>query len=83
MSEPMLSPPVVVPIREEVSPTGKAVIPPALVPWVAALVTLAAGYQQLAPEFGISHPTVVGKLAGLVLGLGALFGVLSPGLRKQ
>lgn len=61
-----------------VSPTGAPVLP-AWVPGVAAaLVGLAATLQQVLP------PHTVGfQIAGIVVGIGAAFGIVSQGVRRK
>jgi hypothetical protein len=61
-----------------VSPTGAPLIPPAYVPYAAAAVAGAAVVQQVA-EPG----SVVAVIASVVLAVGAVLGIASPGLRKR
>ena len=62
----------------EVSPTGAPLIPPAYVPYAAAAVAGAAVVQQVA-EPG-STP---GIIASVLLAIGAVLGIASPGMRKR
>lgn len=62
----------------EVSPTGAPMLPPRLVPWLAALVGLAAILSQSLPPH-----TAASKVAAVIAGLGGVLGVASPGLRRQ
>lgn len=65
-------------IAKEASPTGVPVLPPAAVPWLVGLVGLATVATQTLPEH-----TVAFKVASLIVGLGGLFGLASPGLRRK
>lgn len=76
---PPYPPPVIAP---EVSPTGKALVPPKLVPYVVALVGVAAALVA-APMAGIHLPAIVTNVAALVVLLAPVFGVASPGLRGK
>lgn len=59
-----------------VSPTGAPVIPPTAVPWLVGLVGLATVATQTLPPH-----TIAFKVASIVVGLGSIFGLASPGLR--
>jgi hypothetical protein len=61
-----------------VSPTGKPVIPPKVVPWLTGLLGAAGVLVQVIP----SH-TVAFKVAAWLVSLGGMLGTLSPGARKQ
>lgn len=65
------------PLNPPVSPTGVALIPTKVVPVVAAVMAIAAAVCAMVPEHTIAY-----KAAASILALGALFGVVSPGLRK-
>lgn len=66
-----------------VSPTGKPLLPPKLVPYAATLVG-AAVITLAVPQLGlIAVPAAVLGSAKIVLGLGVIFGILSPGGRKS
>jgi hypothetical protein len=59
------------------SPTGVPVIPPKVVPWLAALVGVAGVAMQFLPAHTIGF-----KLAAGIVSLGGLVGIASPGIRK-
>ena len=61
-----------------VSPTGKPVIPQWAVIALTVLVALAAAVP-LIPGL----PPVVAVIAGVVASIGAIFGIVSPGVRTQ
>jgi hypothetical protein len=61
-----------------VSPTGAPVIPPAVVPWLVGLVGIATVVTQTVPS-----NTIGWKVASIIVGLGGMFGLASPGLRRQ
>jgi hypothetical protein len=60
-----------------VSPTGTPVIPTKVVPWLSLIFVAAMAVTQTVPSHTIAY-----KIATAVTGLGGLFGLLSPGLRK-
>ena len=62
----------------EVSPTGKPILPVALVPVLSALGAVAFAVESLTPSY-----TVAGKIAHGLVGLLSLAGLLSPGLRTK
>lgn len=64
-------------ILPEPSPTGTPLLPPAVVPWLAALVAAAYATMLLAPEH-----TIAFKIAGGIVAFGALLGIASPGIRR-
>lgn len=59
------------------SPTGTPILPPKAVPWLVALVGLASVGVATLPDYTVGH-----KVAMVIVGLGALFGIASPGLRR-
>lgn len=65
----------------EASPTGKPLISPKAVPWLALLVAAASavalGQPDLIPDTSIDQ-----TVAQIIVSLGAVFGILSPGMRK-
>lgn len=61
-----------------VSPTGQPVLPTAYVPYAAAVVAGAAVVQQMA-EPG----SVVAVVAAVLVAVGAVLGIASPGLRRK
>lgn len=61
-----------------ISPTGAPLIPVAFVPFLVAVVAIAEGLAQFLPEY-----TVGARIAHAVAGLGLVFGLASPGLRKR
>jgi hypothetical protein len=60
------------------SPTGIPIVSPKVVPWILAVVGIAAVAMQALPEHTIGY-----KVAAGIVALGALFGVASPGLRTK
>lgn len=71
------------PAVSDVSPTGKPVLPPHLVPYGVVLISVLGGIAAL-PTMGISLLPVAVTQGALVatLILGPLLGMASPGLRK-
>lgn len=66
------------PVNEpEVSPTGTPIVSPKVVPWLAALVGAAGVAVASLPPHTIGY-----KIAAGIVAFGALFGVVSPGLRR-
>jgi hypothetical protein len=63
---------------KEASPTGTPLLPPKAVPWVALLVGLAATGAAIFPA-----DSVAGKVCTVLVGLGGVLGVASPGLRRK
>jgi ribose/xylose/arabinose/galactoside ABC-type transport system permease subunit len=63
-----------------VSPTGKPLVPAAVVPYVLAVATL-AGLVLGAPQMGFALPPTVTSIATIVAALCALALGSSPGLR--
>lgn len=63
---------------DPVSPTGKPVLPVAVVPVLTAVVSLAAVGAQFLPG-----NTVFAHVCHAVLGFAAVFGIVSPGLRSK
>ena len=76
LSEPTNTPPA-----PEVSPTGKPLVPPSWVPYVASLLAL-AGAASTAPEMGVNLPPAVVLGAKVVARVATLLLGMSPGLRK-
>lgn len=70
-----MSEPVAVPV---VSPTGQPVLPNWVPAVAATLVTVAAGLQQVLPPHTLGF-----QIAGVVVALGAAFGIVSQGARKR
>jgi hypothetical protein len=66
-----------------VSPTGTPLLPPKAVPYAVAVVG-AAALLVAAPELGLPFviPMAIVGIAKIVVALGALLGIVSPGLRK-
>lgn len=64
------------PLPDE-SPTGRPLIPPALVPWLTAVGALAVALEQVLPPH-----TVAAKAAHAVVAVAALLGLVSPGWRR-
>lgn len=60
-----------------VSPTGTPVLPPHVALWAAVAVALATAIQ-----FIPGVPPVVLAIAGVVISLGTILGIASPGIRK-
>lgn len=60
-----------------VSPTGKAVLSPRVVPWLIGVCTLAAAGVATFPEHTWAY-----RISAAVAGLCALGGMASPGLRR-
>lgn len=65
----------------EPSPTGTPVLPPNVVRYVAPCIAVAAAIT-MGPEAGIVLPAVVLTVAKLVVLVGTVLGVVSPGWRK-
>lgn len=63
---------------QPVSPTGKPVLPPVVVPVVTAVVALASLGAQFLPG-----NTVASHICHSLMGFAALFGIISPGLRAK
>lgn len=64
--------------QPESSPTGKPLLPPAVVPWLTAAVAVAIALEQTLP------PNTMGaRVASAVVGVAALLGLVSPGLRRK
>jgi ribose/xylose/arabinose/galactoside ABC-type transport system permease subunit len=63
-----------------VSPTGKPLVPAAVVPYIIAVASL-AGLVLGAPQMGFTLPPVVTSIATVVAALCALALGSSPGLR--
>jgi hypothetical protein len=82
---PDIPPPVIVPAppaAAPVSPTGAAILPPRVVPYIMAGVTL-AGALLAAPEIGVPIPPALKTVAAVIVFLVApALGLASPGLRK-
>lgn len=64
-----------------VSPTGTPVVGQVIVKVAAVLVGLAALVLGL-PASGIALPPIVLTIATAIIGVGGLFGIVSPGVRK-
>lgn len=65
-------------VSTAVSPTGAPVVPTKAVPWIVAVVGVAAVAMQVLPAHTIGY-----KIAAGLVALGALFGIASPGLRTR
>jgi hypothetical protein len=72
--------PVVAPA--EVSPTGQAIIPPVVAKYAVPVVAVAAALM-LAPDAGIVLPAVVLTISKLIVLIGTVLGIASPGARKS
>ncbi len=59
------------------SPTGAPMVPTKAVPWLVALIGVAAVAMQALPDNTIGY-----KVAAAIVAFGTLFGIASPGLRK-
>lgn len=66
------------PPSAEVSPTGQPVVPGWFPAVATALVSAAYALQQVVPPHTVGY-----QVAGFVIAAGAVFGILSPGLRKK
>ncbi len=60
-----------------VSPTGIPVINPKAIPWLVAVVAAAGLGLEMLPSHTLGY-----KICGLVVLVGGLVGIASPGLRK-
>ena len=77
--------PAEVPMSEETpdtSPTGTPVIPPKAVPFLAILIAIAAAVAEKAPDL-FPSTDLDQTIARLIVTAGAIFGIVSPGLRKR
>ena len=63
------------------SPTGTPVLSPQVAKWALPLVAIAAACT-MAPEMGIILPVAVVTYSKLVVLIGTLLGIASPGARK-
>lgn len=63
---------------ESESPTGKPLIPPAVVPWLALLGVVAEVVSYAVPPH-----TVAAQVAAKVVSVMALLGLASPGWRRR
>lgn len=61
-----------------VSPTGTPVLPSWVPKLAAAVVAIAVAVEPLLP----AHPTVAATIIHYVIGLGAVLGITSQGVRK-
>lgn len=59
------------------SPTGKPLLPPSAVPYLAALGAILLALTQVLPP-----DTVAAKVLTVVVQIMGLFGLVSPGLRR-
>jgi hypothetical protein len=80
-TDPVIIPPPPPAPAPAVSPTGQAIIPPIVAKYAAPVVAI-AGALALAPEAGITLPAIVLTVAKLVVLLGTVLGIVSPGARK-
>lgn len=63
------------------SPTGTPILPPVVAKWALPIVAIAAALA-MAPDMGIALPVAVISAAKLVVLVGTLLGIASPGARK-
>lgn len=61
----------------ETSPTGKPLVPPTVVPYLAALGAILLALLQVLPDNTIAY-----KVLTVVVQVMGLFGLMSPGLRR-
>ena len=66
----------------DVSPTGAPVISPKVVPYLAGLVAVAAAVAAKMPDI-VPSSELDQQIAGIIVALGTIFGIASPGWRKQ
>lgn len=66
----------------EVSPTGKPLVSPKVVPFLALLVAAAAAVAAGAPDI-LPDTTIDQTIAGIIVALGTVFGIVSPGMRRK
>lgn len=74
---PLPAPPLNTDSEAVVSPTGTPIIPPAAVPYIAGVVGIAGVVHEAVP-----NPTVQ-LVTAIILAVGAVLGIASPGWRKQ
>lgn len=67
---------------KSISPTGKPVLPQALVITLTVLAVLAGGVAAVGTA-GVAIPPVVVGIAAVISSLCAAFGIVSPGARTQ
>jgi hypothetical protein len=78
MPDPVLVPD---PPPPAVSPTGAPVLPPKAVPYALYAVTVGVAIT-MCPDAGIALPAAILSVGKLIVLLGTLFGIASPGQRK-